>query len=60
MPRYVSHLRTTGSPIAQAEVDWINAQMEDISERRFNELIRVFSEATRLEADFWETGLMRL
>lgn len=44
---------------AQAEVDWINTQMQDISERRFDELARIFSEATRLEADFWEMGLQR-
>lgn len=44
---------------AQAEVDWINDQMQDISERRFNELARTFSEATRLEANFWEMGLSR-
>jgi len=42
---------------AQAEVDWINAEMEGIGERRFHELARIFSEATRLEADFWEMGL---
>ena len=42
---------------AQAEVDWINTQMEGISERRFHELARIFSEATRLEADFWQMGL---
>lgn len=42
---------------AQAEVDWINTQMKDISEARFHELARIFSEATRLEADFWQMGL---
>jgi thiaminase/transcriptional activator TenA len=42
---------------ARAEVDWINAQMQDISEARFRELSRIFSEATRLEADFWQMGL---
>ena len=44
---------------AQAEVDWINAQMEDVSPARFRELARIFSEATRLEADFWQMGLTR-
>lgn len=44
---------------AQAEVDWINANMQDISEARFRELARTFSEATRLEADFWSMGLNR-
>lgn len=44
---------------ANAEVAWINTQMEGIPERRFNELARIFSEATRLEADFWEMGLSR-
>ena len=42
---------------AQAEVDWINTQMEGITESRFRELSRTFSEATRLEADFWQMGL---
>lgn len=42
---------------AHAEVDWINTQMEDISPTRFHELARIFSEATRLEADFWQMGL---
>ena len=42
---------------AQAEVDWINAHMEGITESRFRELSRTFSEATRLEADFWQMGL---
>lgn len=44
---------------AQAEVDWINSQMEDIGAGRFHELTRIFSEATRLECDFWEMGLNR-
>ena len=42
---------------AQSEVDWINAQMEGISDARYRELVRIFSEATRLEADFWQMGL---
>ncbi len=42
---------------AQAEVDWINGQMEGISDTRYKELARIFSEATRLEADFWQMGL---
>ena len=42
---------------AQAEVDWINTHMEGASEGRFNELARIFSEATRLEGDFWQMGL---
>jgi len=42
---------------AQAEIDWINAHMEDLGEARFHELARIFSEATRLETDFWEMGL---
>lgn len=44
---------------AKAEVAWINAQMEDIPERRFNELARTFSEATRLEINFWEMAMSR-
>ena len=45
---------------ALAEVDWINSRMEDINETRFQELARIFSEATRLEADFWQMGLTLL
>jgi thiaminase/transcriptional activator TenA len=42
---------------AQAEFDWSNEQMKEVSEARFQELARIFSEATRLEADFWQMGL---
>lgn len=39
---------------AQAEADWINTRMEDISSERFHELAKIFSEAIRLEAGFWD------
>ncbi len=42
---------------AQAEVGWINEHIKDVSADRFRELARIFSEATRLEADFWQMGL---
>ena len=45
---------------AQAEREWIDAQLADVSPRRFDQLTRTFSEATRLEADFWRMGLERL
>ena len=45
---------------ARAERKWIDAQLADVSSRRFDQLTRTFSEATRLEADFWRMGLERL
>ncbi|MDX5364282.1 MAG: thiaminase II [Pseudazoarcus pumilus] len=42
---------------ARAEQDWLDARLAGIDERRFEELVTIFSEATRLEADFWQMGL---
>ena len=41
----------------RAEIDWLNERLADVSAARFKELTRIFSDATRLEIDFWEMGL---
>ena len=41
----------------QAEICWLNERLADVSPARFRELTRIFSDATRLEIDFWEMGL---
>lgn len=41
----------------RAEIDWLNERLADVSPARFKELTRIFSDATRLEIDFWEMGL---
>ncbi|WP_305965916.1 thiaminase II [Marinobacter salsuginis] len=41
----------------QAEICWLNERLADVSPARFKELTRIFSDATRLEIDFWEMGL---
>ncbi len=40
-----------------AEIDWLNDKLRDVTPARFEQLARIFSEATRLEIDFWEMGL---
>ncbi|MFA5677106.1 MAG: thiaminase II [Pseudomonas sp.] len=40
-----------------AEVEWLNRELADVSPRRFEQLVRIFNDATRLEIDFWEMGL---
>ena len=40
-----------------AEIDWLNCELADVSPRRFEQLVRIFSDATRLEIDFWDMGL---
>lgn len=40
-----------------AEIDWLNQRLADVSPARFQQLCRIFSDATRLEIDFWEMGL---
>jgi len=42
---------------ACAERDWINTQLRDVSPARLTQLTRIFGEAARLEADFWQMGL---
>lgn len=41
----------------QAEIDWLNQRLADVSPARFKQLCRIFSDATRLEIDFWDMGL---
>src|SRR5690606_16848700 len=40
-----------------AEIGWLNRELADVSPRRFEQLVRIFSDATRLEIDFWDMGL---
>lgn len=41
----------------QAEIRWLDDRLGDVSASRFEQLTRIFSDATRLEIDFWEMGL---
>lgn len=41
----------------QAEIRWLDERLADVSETRFEQLTRIFRDATRLEIDFWEMGL---
>ena len=41
----------------QAEIDWLNTRLAHVDSARFDQLSTVFSEATRLEIDFWQMGL---
>ncbi len=41
----------------QAEIRWLDERLADVSPARFQQLTRIFSDATRLEIDFWEMGL---
>ncbi|OZB14921.1 MAG: thiaminase II [Marinobacter sp. 34-60-7] len=40
-----------------AEIQWLNDRLKDVSPKRFEELTRIFRDATRLEIDFWEMGI---
>jgi len=40
-----------------AEIAWLNWELADVSPRRFEQLVRIFRDATRLEIDFWDMGL---
>lgn len=40
-----------------AEIHWLDERLADASPSRFEQLSRIFSDATRLEIDFWEMGL---
>lgn len=42
---------------ARAELEWLDERLAGMDARRFEELVTVFREATRLEADFWQMGL---
>ncbi|UDL06162.1 thiaminase II [Marinobacter sp. CA1] len=41
----------------QAEVEWLNERLAEVSPARFEQLTRIFRDATRLEIDFWNMGL---
>lgn len=41
----------------QAEIRWLNERLVDVSPARFQQLSRIFNDATRLEIDFWDMGL---
>jgi thiaminase (transcriptional activator TenA) len=41
----------------QAEIRWLDERLADVSPSRFEQLTRIFRDATRLEIDFWEMGL---
>lgn len=41
----------------QEEIDWINQRLADIDSQRFQQLSKIFTKATQLEADFWQMGL---
>ncbi|MCE8028699.1 thiaminase II [Halomonas daqingensis] len=43
----------------QAELAWLDARLADVTPARFDELVEVFRDATRLEIDFWQMGLDR-
>ncbi|WP_447555580.1 thiaminase II [Vreelandella sp. EE22] len=40
-----------------AELEWLNARLAEVSPTRFEELTKIFRDATRLEIDFWQMGL---
>lgn len=42
---------------AAGERDWLNARLAGVTPERFAQLARIFRDATRLEADFWQMGL---
>ncbi len=39
------------------EVNWLDARLSTVTDERFDELVTIFSNATRLEIDFWQMGL---
>ncbi|MBW0147168.1 thiaminase II [Marinobacter arenosus] len=41
----------------QAEIRWLDERLAEVSPSRFEQLTRIFRDATRLEIDFWEMGL---
>lgn len=41
----------------QVEKRWLDEKLADVSPARFEQLTRIFSDATRLEIDFWKMGL---
>ncbi len=43
----------------RAEIAWLDARLAEVSPARFDQLARLFRDATRLEIDFWQMGLDR-
>jgi len=52
-------LRTHGYGAMRAEQEWLDARLAEVTPARFQELVMVFRDATRLEIDFWAMGLER-
>lgn len=42
---------------AASERQWLDTQLESVSSARFERLVTLFRDATRLEIDFWQMGL---
>ena len=42
---------------AEAERVWMNQKLLNQTAQRFEELVAIFQDATRLEIDFWQMGL---
>ncbi|XKE44365.1 thiaminase II [Halomonas organivorans] len=42
-----------------AERTWLDARLAEVTPARFDGLVRLFRDATRLEIDFWQMGLDR-
>lgn len=43
----------------RSETDWIDARLRTLGAARFDALVTIFRNATRLEIDFWQMGLER-
>ncbi|MFG6175629.1 thiaminase II [Halomonas sp. THAF12] len=43
----------------RAEIAWLDARLAEVTPARFEQLARLFRDATRLEIDFWQMGLDR-
>lgn len=41
----------------QNEINWIDQRLSTVDTTRFNQLAKIFKNATLLEADFWQMGL---
>ncbi|MBY5967069.1 thiaminase II [Halomonas denitrificans] len=58
---YDAWITMYSSPDFQAsavrERHWLDDQLSQVSSARFDRLARIFSDATRLETDFWQMGL---
>ncbi|MEE3214535.1 MAG: TenA family protein, partial [Pseudomonadota bacterium] len=58
---YDAWITMYASPDFQAsavrERHWLDDQLSQVSSARFDRLARIFSDATRLETDFWQMGL---